>query len=262
MKGLAGRTAIVTGAARGMGLAIAQRLVSEGVRVLLSDRDPLVETVAAGLGQAHAIADVSDTEAVRRLFDAADRALGPLDILVNNAGVAPAGRLMDTDRAEFERVMAINLTSVYLTTRLAGERMIPRRSGAIVNISSVNAVLSAAGMIGYSVSKAAVKQLTATSAMSLAPYGIRVNAVGPGTINTDMAAAVTQGDEVGLRRVLSRTPLGRLGEPKEVASAVAFLASDEASYITGQSIYVDGGRLTLNYFAEPMAPSVEGDGGE
>ena len=249
MRGLAGRTAIVTGAARGIGLAIARRLTDEGVRVLLADRDPVVAAAAAELHQPHAIADVSKPSQVNALFKAADKALGSLDILVNNVGVIHPGGLLDTDPGDFEQVMAVNVTSAFLTSQAAAERMIPRGRGAIVNITSMAAVLASASAITYSVSKAALKQLTAACALSLAPHGIRVNAVGPGTIETEMARLVTDGD--GLKRVLSRTPLGRLGQVDEIAAAVAFLASDEASYITGQSLYADGGRLPLAYFAEP-----------
>ena len=251
MRGLAGRSAIVTGAARGIGLAIARRLAEEGVRVLLADRDPLVEAVARELGQHHAVADVSRAEAVAALFGAADAALGDLDILVNNVGVIHPAGLMETTPEDFDRVMGINVRAAFLTTQAAARRMIPSGSGAIVNITSMAAVLASASAITYTVSKAALKQLTAASALNLAAHGIRVNAVGPGTIETEMAQLVTSGD--GLQRVLSRTPLGRLGQVHEIAAAVAFLASDEASYITGQTLYADGGRLPLAYFAEPRA---------
>jgi NAD(P)-dependent dehydrogenase (short-subunit alcohol dehydrogenase family) len=251
---LEGRTAVVTGAARGLGLAIAERLVAEGARVLLSDIDPSVATAATRLGQPHALADVSQAEAVEAMFDAADEALGDLDILVNNAGViSRATKLVDLAGEEFDRVMAVNVKSALLATQAAARRMIPRRSGAIVNMSSVTALISGGDQIPYTVSKSAVKQLTASSALALAPYGIRVNAVGPGAIETPMASAALTGGDEALRRVLSRTPLGRMGRPEEIAAVVAFLASDDASYITGQTIFADGGRLVLAYFAEPQA---------
>jgi NAD(P)-dependent dehydrogenase (short-subunit alcohol dehydrogenase family) len=149
--------------------------------------------------------------------------------------------------------MAVNLKSALLATQAVARRMIPRRSGAVVNIASVMAAFASGDQIPYVVSKSAMKQLTASTALSLAPYGIRVNAVGPGTIATPMVAAVTGGQGEALGRVLSRTPLGRLGRPDEIAAVAAFLASDDASYITGQTIFVDGGRLVLPYFAEPSA---------
>ena len=255
MKGLTGRTAIVTGAARGMGHAIAERLAGEGVKLLLVDRDPKVEAVAARIGQSAAVADIADIDAVESLFATVDAVLGRLDILVNNAGVIRMGGLLDTDPADFDQVVSVNLRAAFLMSQQAARRMVPNRAGAIINLNSVAAELATPGGLAYSVSQAGVRQLTAASAMDLAPYDIRVNAVGPGTINTEMAAAVTEGDGLGLQRVLSRTPLGRLGAPEEVAAVVAFLASDEASYITGQTIYVDGGRMSLNYFAAPKAPA-------
>jgi len=254
LRRLEGRTAIVTGAARGIGYATAERFVAEGARVLLSDIDPGVAEAAARLGQTHALVDVSDSTAIEALFTAADRDLGPLDILVNNAGViGRATKLLDLAEADFDRVMAINLKAGLLTTQAAARRMTPRRSGAVVNLASVAAIMAGGDQIPYAVSKAAVKQLTAMTALSLAPFGIRVNAVGPGPVETPMAAAVTGGGEAGLKRVLSRIPLGRLARPEEIAAIVAFLASDDASYLTGQTIFADGGRLALGYFAEPLA---------
>jgi NAD(P)-dependent dehydrogenase (short-subunit alcohol dehydrogenase family) len=248
------RTAIVTGAARGIGLACAQRLAAEGARVLLCDVAPEVAAAASALDQPHATADVSTAAGVEALFDCADRELGGLDILVNNAGVmSKPASLVDLEEAEFDRVMGVNLKSALLATQAAARRMIPRRGGAIVNLTSVTAVIAGGDQIPYTVSKSAVKQLTANTALSLAPYGIRVNAVGPGVIETPMAAAVTGAGGEALGKVLSRTPLGRLGRPEEIAAVVAFLASDDASYITGQTIFADGGRLVLAYFAEAPA---------
>lgn len=254
MRRLEGRTAVVTGAARGIGFATAERFVAEGARVLLTDIDPAVAQAAARLGQPHTLADIAQSAEIEALFAAADRELGPLDILVNNAGViGRATRLEELAEAEFDRVMAINVKSALLATQAAARRMTPRRSGAIVNLASMAAVMAGGDQIAYAVSKSAVKQLTATTALSLAPYGIRVNAVGPGPVETPMVAAVTGGGAEALERVLSRTPMGRVGRPEEIASIIAFLASDDASYITGQTIFADGGRMVLAYFAEPLA---------
>lgn len=253
LRRLEGRTAIVTGAARGIGLATAERLAADGARVLLSDIDPAVAEAATRLGQPHAVTDIADAAQVEALFERADRELGPLDILVNNAGViGRATRLIDLDPMEFERVMGINVTAGLVATQAAARRMTPRRSGSIVNLASTAAIMAGGDQVPYAVSKAAVKQLTAMTALSLAPYGVRVNAVGPGPTETPMVAAVTGGG-AGLDRVLSRIPMGRMARPEEIAAIVAFLASDDASYVTGQTIFADGGRLALGYFAEPLA---------
>lgn len=253
LRRLEGRTAIVTGAARGIGLATAERLAADGARVLLSDIDPAVAEAATRLGQPHAVTDIADAAQVEALFERADRELGPLNILVNNAGViGRATRLIDLDPMEFERVMGINVTAGLVATQAAARRMTPRRSGAIVNLASTAAIMAGGDQVPYAVSKAAVKQLTAMTALSLAPYGVRVNAVGPGPTETPMVAAVTGGG-AGLDRVLSRIPMGRMARPEEIAAIVAFLASDDASYVTGQTIFADGGRLALGYFAEPLA---------
>ena len=146
----------------------------------------------------------------------------------------------------YDRIMAVNATGVFYGTKHAVSAMIDNGGGSIVNLSSINAVVAIANQVPYSVSKGGVDQLTKVMALSLAPYGIRVNAIGPGSIMTDLLASVNE-DRAARDRILSRTPLRRIGEPYEVAAAAAFLASDEASYITGQTIYIDGGRLGLNY---------------
>jgi NAD(P)-dependent dehydrogenase (short-subunit alcohol dehydrogenase family) len=247
MARLAGRKAVVTGAARGIGLAVAERLVAEGATVLLSDIDEqTLAKSAERLAQPWIAADVSQVADVVRLIDSASVRLGGLDILVNNAGITHKAELLDLAEADFDRVIAVNLKSAVFATQAAARHMIPRKSGVIINIASVNAVLAIPDQIPYSVSKAAVKQLTNVSAIGLAKHGIRVNAIGPGTIVTEMSRALMTDPaiEAGVR---ARTPLGRCGEPEEIAAVAAFLASDDASYITGQTIYPDGGRLGLNY---------------
>jgi NAD(P)-dependent dehydrogenase (short-subunit alcohol dehydrogenase family) len=249
-----GRVAVVTGAARGIGLATVERLVSEGARVLMSDMDAGVAESAAALGQPHVVGDLTESGAVEALFEAADHEVGPLDVLVNGAGViGHATKLIDLAAEEFDRVMRINLNVTLLTTQAAARRMTPKNSGAVVNLASVAAVMASGDQIPYAVSKAAVKQLTAMTALSLAPHGVRVNAVAPGPVETPMVAALTGGGPEGLQRVLSRIPLGRIARPQEIAAIVAFLASDDAAYVTGQTIFADGGRLALGYFAEPLA---------
>jgi glucose 1-dehydrogenase len=257
---LAGRVAIVTGAARGIGLACARRLAAEGARVALADIDADAGGNAADAmaGAFFVAADVSrkadvDALVARVLADA-----GRIDVLVNNAGVTHAASFLDVTEEDFDRVLRVNLKSMFLCGQAVARSMVERRiAGSIVNLSSVNAVLAIPNQVPYVVSKGGVNQLTKVMALSLAPHGIRVNAIGPGTIATEMAKRAVLGSEDARRTVLSRTPLGRLGEPEEVAAVAAFLASDDASYLTGQTIYDDGGRLGLNYTV-PVAPSSTG----
>ena len=254
MPRLQDRVAIVTGAAQGIGLAIATRLHAEGARVVVCDLDAGRSNDAAraldasgGRVIAHA-GDVSRKATAIALVDAAVGTFGGVDILVNNAGITHAAEFLDVDEADFDRVLAVNLKSMFLCGQAAARRMVAQaRGGAIVNLSSVNAVLAIANQVPYCVSKGGIAQLTKVMALSLASHGIRVNAIGPGTIATEMAKQAVLGSEEAKRKILSRTPLGRLGEPEEVAAIAAFLASDDASYLTGQTIYPDGGRLGLNY---------------
>ena len=240
--------AVVTGAARGIGLAICERFVAEGARVLMSDISPDLESTAARLGQPFFAADVSKPDQVEALFAAADAELASLDILVNNAGITHAANFLDVTEAAFDRVIGVNVKGPFLCSQAAARRMIAQERGSIINLSSINAVVGIATEIPYSVSKGAVRQLTNVSAQALAPYGVRVNAIGPGTIETEMVAATMSGPSAaGLDGILSRTPLGRMGRPEEIASVAVFLASEDASYVTGQTIYPDGGRLALNY---------------
>lgn len=245
MKKLEGKRAVITGAARGIGRAIAERFTAEGAVVLLVDVDAAeVASVAESLHQTSRTVDVSRKAEIDALFDLVTAEWGSLDILVNNAGVTHAAELLDLREEDFDRVFAINLKSALFATQRAAPLM--GRGASIINMSSVNALLAIPTQIPYAVSKGAMRQLTNVTAISLAARGIRVNAIGPGTIMTAVAASILT-DPGAEDRVLSRTPLGRFGEPSEVASVAVFLASDDASYITGQTIYPDGGRLGLNY---------------
>jgi NAD(P)-dependent dehydrogenase (short-subunit alcohol dehydrogenase family) len=242
---LDGKRAIITGAARGIGKAIAERFVSEGATLLLADIDhEELEIVAKSLGQRGKVTDVARKAEVDALFDLAAETWGGLDVLVNNAGVTHAAELLDLTEADFDRVLAINLKSALFGTQRAARLM--TSGGSIINMSSVNAILAIPTQIPYAVSKGALRQLTNVSALSLASRGIRVNAIGPGTIMTDLARSIMT-DRSAEQRMLSRTPLGRFGTPEEVAFIAVFLASSESSYLTGQTIYPDGGRLGLNY---------------
>ncbi|MEJ6011673.1 SDR family oxidoreductase [Novosphingobium aquae] len=242
---LEGKRAVVTGAAQGIGAAIARRFAAEGAKVILADIDgPGVEALGAEIGQITVTCDVSRVAELDRLFDRAKDKWGALDILVNNAGVTHAAELDDLTEEAYDRVMGINLKSMVFATQRAARLM--QRGGSVINMSSVNAVLAIPTQIPYVISKGGISQLTTVTSLNLAPRGIRVNAIGPGTILTEMGKAFLS-DEAAVKRVMSRTPMGRAGEPEEVADVAVFLASEQSSYITGQTIYCDGGRLGLNY---------------
>ena len=247
---LSDRTAIVTGGARGIGRAIAERFVAEGARVMLADIDEkaLAET-GSRLKCAMCRTDVARSADIAELVRVTLAEFEHIDILVNNAGVIHAAEFLELTEADFDRVLAINLKSAFIASQAVARHMVPRRRGVIINMSSLNAILTVPNQIPYAVSKGGLNQLTKVTSLALAPYGIRVNAIGPGTIRTDLARTVAK-DAAAERRMLSRTPLRRFGEPAEVASIAAFLASDDASYLTGQTIYPDGGRLALNYTVE------------
>jgi len=251
---LRGKVALVTGAGQGIGLACARALAREGASVMLAERDEAAGTAAAmSLSEekhqaAFVRCDVSRKAEMDAAVAEAVKAYGRLDILVANAGIVHAAEFLDLEEADFDRVLAVNLKGVFLAGQAAARQMVKQGSGgAIVNMSSVNAILAIPNQVPYVVSKGGINQLTRVMAMSLAPHGIRVNAIGPGTILTELAKTAVLGNREAERKILSRTPMGRMGEPEEVASVAVFLASDEASYLTGQTIYPDGGRLALNY---------------
>jgi glucose 1-dehydrogenase len=243
------KIAIVTGATQGIGLACAQRLIAEGASVMLVDVKPEGAQAAAALGGQAAFftADVSQKADVDALLAATLARFGRIDILINNAGVTHAADFLDVSEDDFDRVMRINLKSMFLCGQAVAREMVKQGSGCIINMSSVNAELAIPNQVPYVVSKGAINQLTKVMALNLAPHGVRVNGIGPGTILTELAKKAVLSTPEARHTILSRTPLGRCGEPEEVAAIAAFLASDDASYMTGQTIYVDGGRLALNY---------------
>jgi NAD(P)-dependent dehydrogenase (short-subunit alcohol dehydrogenase family) len=250
---LSGKVAVVTGSAGGIGLAVARSLAEAGAKVVVSDVEvEKGETVVEGL-QADGLeaifvpCDVGKKDEVEALMDSALAGFGRLDIAVANAGIVHAAEFLELEEADWDRVIRVNLKGVFLTGQAAARRMVAQGSGgAIINMSSVNAVLAIPSITPYVVSKGGVNQLTKVMALSLADKGIRVNAIGPGSIATELAQAVLS-DPEKRRSALSRTPMGRFGEPSEIGSIAVFLASDDSSYVTGEIIYADGGRLTLNY---------------
>ena len=247
------KVVIVTGAARGLGLACAERFISEGAKVFLVDiqKDKLDESVKRlGPDAASYACDLSklSTPEAKDLVDKAVEIFGRVDILVNNAGIIHLADFVDFPEEMFDLTQRINVKAAFLIGQAVARQMISQgNGGAVVNMSSVNANLAIPNAVAYAVSKGAMKQLTAVMAVGLAQHGIRVNAVGPGTILTDLVSGSIMSSETARRNVLARTPMGRCGEPAEVASVVSFLASDDASYIIGQTIYPDGGRSIVNY---------------
>ena len=241
--------AVITGGAQGIGEACAKALISDGFRAVLVDvKDSVTETAAAlGNGSVGLVCDISDPAAVEAVFEQIGAEVGPISALVNNAGVAMPGDFLTYSVEDFQKVLSTNLVGAFVATQRAARSMIDAGiSGAIVNMSSINAVVSIPAIPAYCASKGGLMQVTKAASLALAPHGIRVNAVGPGSIDTEMMAGVNANPEA-LKTALSRTPLGRVGTADEIASTVAFLVSDKASYITGETIYVDGGRLGLNY---------------
>jgi NAD(P)-dependent dehydrogenase (short-subunit alcohol dehydrogenase family) len=244
------RVAVVTGAAQGIGHACVRRFASEGAKVVLADLHQAAGSALATSipGALFVMADVSRRTDVEALVAHALERLGRIDVLVNNAGITHACDFLDLAEEDFDRVLAVNLKSMFLCGQAVARAMVKDGvRGAIVNMSSANAVLAIPNQVPYGVSKGGVNQLTKVMAVALAPHGIRVNGIGPGTILTELAKKAVLTDDAARRKILSRTPLGRCGEPEEIAAVAAFLASDDASYLTGQTIYPDGGRLALNY---------------
>ena len=247
--GLRGKVVIITGAAQGIGAACAQRFAREGAKLVLADvNDAAGEALAAQLQAIYVHCDVSSKPQIDALVQKALAAHGCLDVLVNNAGIFKAAAFLEVSEADFDAVIAVNLKGSFLMAQAAARAMVARQTqGSIINMSSVNGVLAIPSIASYNMSKGGINQLTRVAALALADYGIRVNAVAPGTIATELAAKAVLTDEAAKAKILSRTPMRRLGLPAEIADVVAWLASDAASYITGEIVTVDGGRMALNY---------------
>jgi len=234
---------IVTGASRGIGLAIARELASRGSDVVLISRGGCPEQAEAiakefGVKTFTFACDVSNSESVKDAFKQAIDALGGVDCLVNNAGITRDGLVLRMKDEDFDNVIATDLRSTFLCTRAVLRTMMGARKGSIVNIASLNGIRTQAGQANYAAAKAGVIGITKSNSMEFGSRGITVNAVAPGFIDTDMTAAMSEETRT---KYAAQIPLGRLGKPEDVAKAVAFLASDDAKYITGQVIGVDGG---------------------
>ena len=247
------RVAIVTGAAQGIGAACAERLSQDGAAVALWDVDDARgEALAASLMQRGRRAlyrrcNVASKSEVDAALAATLAAFGRVDALINNAGIFKAADFLDITEADWDAVLDVNLKGAFLVGQAVARSMAASGGGAIVNMSSVNGVMAIPSIASYNASKGGVNQLTRVMALALADRGIRVNAVAPGTIATELAKGAVLTSEEAKARIMSRTPMKRLGEPSEIADVCAFLVSSAASYMTGEIVYIDGGRMTLNY---------------
>ena len=247
---LSGRIALITGASRGIGEATARLLAEQGAHVIISSRrqealDPVAESIRSAGGQATAIAaHQGDSEALKALIERISEDFGKLDILVNNAATNPYfGHVLDTEPGMIDKTLQVNIKGYFELSMLAGQLMKKQKSGAIVNTASINGIKPGWYQGIYSVTKAAVINMTQSFAKECGPLGIRVNAVLPGLTETKFASALTQNEDM-LQRFLPNIPLGRVAQPEEIAPAILYLVSDAASYVTGTTLTVDGGYLS------------------
>lgn len=253
-----GKNILVTGAARSIGRACAERFAEEGGNIAIIDMleeagQKTASEIAEKFGVKTAFykCDVGNKTEVDTTVDQVVEDFGHIDVLVSNAGIQRRGDFLEVTEEVFDEVIRTNLKSMYLFGQKVGKHMVARgKGGAIVNMSSTSVRMTMPGISPYATSKGGVKTLTNAMALSLAPHGIRVNAVGPGTILTDLSRDGLFSDQEARRKVLTRIPMRRLGEGRDVAGPVLFLASDDSAYITGETIYVDGGRSGLNYNVE------------
>jgi NAD(P)-dependent dehydrogenase (short-subunit alcohol dehydrogenase family) len=243
-----GRVVLVTGGSQGIGEACARRFAREGAKLVIADvADAPGRALARELGGTYMHCDVGDKADIDAIVAQALATHGRIDVLVNNAGIFKAADFLDVTEEDFDEVLRVNLKGAFLMGQAVARAMAQADGGSIVNMSSVNGVLAIPNIASYNVSKGGINQLTRVMALALADHGIRVNAVAPGTIATELAAKAVLTSEEARHKILSRTPQKRLGEPAEIADVVAWLASDAASYVTGEIVTVDGGRMALNY---------------
>lgn len=243
------RVALVTGAGRGIGQAIALAFAREGARVAVADIDArTAEATARRIGRGKALAlamDVADSLSVYEGFAAIDRRWRRLDIAVTNAAVEPIVPFLELPEDTWDRIIDVNLKGTFLVAQAAARRMARRRRGVIITLSSVNAEVARPESAAYAATKGGVRQLTKAMAIALAPHGIRVNAIGPGTVITGLTRHLLK-NRKWRDAVYARTPMQRVAAPSEIGAVAVFLASDASSYMTGSTVYVDGGRLALN----------------
>lgn len=251
--GLQGKVSIITGAANGIGQACARLFAEQGAKVVLADIQDAPgqalaqELQAQGQQASYVHCDVGRKADVDALVQQVLALHGRIDVLVSNAGIFKASPFLEVSESDFDEVLRVNLKGAFLMGQAAARAMKASGGGAIVHMSSVNGVMAIPEIASYNVSKGGINQLTRAMALALADDGIRVNAVAPGTIATELARKAVLTSDAARTKILSRTPMKRLGEPEEVARTVAFLASDASSYITGEILTVDGGRMALNY---------------
>ena len=255
------KIAVITGASGGIGLACAQRFVKEGAKVVVSDvadeqgENAVAEIKSQGGNAIYVHCDVRNKSEIENLFDVAIQTYGRVDTAIANAGIVHASDVLELSEEDYDNVIAINLRGVFLTGQIAAQRMInqdPDADGArgtIINMSSLNGLLAIPAIAPYVIAKGGVNQWTKVLGIRMAAEGVRVNGIGPGSIATDMFNKVADNPQK-YREIMSRTPMLRPGEPDEVAKLAVFLASDYSSYITGETIYIDGGRQGLNYVVD------------
>lgn len=236
--------AIVTGGASGLGLATAKRLIGSGIRTIIIGRnEKSLASATESLGKlcSYQVFDLADLNGIPGLIASIIAEHGPIDILVNNAGINQKKSFTEVTDEEFQRVIQINLTSVFVMSREVVKGMRTQKSGSIINISSMAAQYGIPYVIAYTAAKSAIEGMTKALAVELSPEGIRVNCIAPGFIATDMSATALDNDPARKQKALSRTPMGKLGEPDDIGAAVLYLVSDAAKYITGVVLPVDGG---------------------